>query len=82
MITVKIEGRDFKSWVKALKGAGFVYSPGSQTWTGDESRLLGFQAKALEAFRRDAAEAPTYAAARNIDGAQTLAEWRSRRGGA
>ena len=76
MITVKIEGRDFKAWLKALKTAGFVYSPDSKTWTGDESKLLGFQVKALESMICGN-EVP--AAYRNIDGPQTLAEWQARR---
>lgn len=79
MITVKIEGRDFKAWIKALKGAGFVFNADAKTWTGDEGRLPCFQAKALESMICGN-QAP--AAARNSDGAQTLAEWQARRANA
>ena len=81
MITVKIYGRDFKSWIKTLKKAGFRYDPANQTWTGDESRLPAFQIAALTEFAYDAAapiEAP--ARRRNLDGPQTLAEWRTANG--
>ena len=77
MITVRISGRDFKGWLKTLKGAGFKFNPDAKTWTGDESKLLDFQVRALQSMICGNDDYPV--SARDIDGAQTLAEWQARR---